>query len=235
MPSVVSSMLLALGQLADPRMLRILVKSVAVTVVLAVGIAWGGWLGIDCALGRAGLDEALFDGAGLLRQAAALVLTLVGLWLVWRIVAMAVIGFFADEVVHAVEARHYPEAAARARDLPVAEQFSTSLRSALRALGINLVALPVALALLFTGVGPALVFFLVNTVLIGRELEEMVWLRHRRNAADLAPVARGERFLLGGAVTALLSLPFVNFIAPILGAAASTHLIHRKGPARDTA
>src|SRR5690606_40219992 len=99
---------------ADPRMLRILVKSVAVTVVLAVGIAWGGWLGIDCALGRAGLDEALFDGAGLLRQAAALVLTLVGLWLVWRIVAMAVIGFFADEVVHAVEARHYPEAAARA-------------------------------------------------------------------------------------------------------------------------
>ena len=96
-------------------------------------------------------------------------------------------------------------------------------------------ALPVALALLFTGIGPALVFFLVNTVLVGRELEEMVWLRHRRDPADLAPVARGERLLLGGAVTALLSLPFVNFIAPILGAAASTHLIHRKGPAREMA
>ncbi len=235
MPSVISSLLLALGQLAEPRVLRILVKSVAVTVVLVVAIAWGGWLAIDWGLDRAGFDEALFEGAGWLRQAAALGLTLVGLWLVWRIVAMAVIGFFADEVVQAVEARHYPAAAGRARDLPIAEQLSTSLRAALRALGINLVALPVALALLFTGIGPALVFFLVNTVLVGRELEEMVWLRQRRNAADPAPVARGERLLLGGAVTALLSLPFVNFIAPILGAAASTHLIHRKGPAREMA
>ena len=96
MPSVVSSLLLALGQLADPRVLRILAKSVAVTVVLVVAIAWGGWLALDWGLDRAGLDEGLFEGAGWLRQAAALALTLVGLWLVWRIVAMAVIGFFAD-------------------------------------------------------------------------------------------------------------------------------------------
>jgi CysZ protein len=235
MPPVVSSLLLALGQLAEPRVLRILAKSAAVTVGLVGAIAWGGWLALDWGLDRAGLDESLFAGAGWLRQAAALALTLLGLWLVWRIVAMAVIGFFADEVVQAVEARHYPEAAARARDLPVSEQLSTSLRAALRALAVNLVALPFALALLFTGIGPALVFFLVNTVLVGRELEDMVWLRHRRGAAELAPVARGERALLGGAVTALLSLPFVNLVAPILGAAAATHLIHRKEPARDTA
>src|SRR5688572_3618718 len=209
MPSVVSSLLLALGQLGERRVLWILAKSLAVTLVLVAAIAWGGWYLLDWGLDRAGLDEGLFAGAGWLRQAASAVLTLVGLWLVWRIVAMAVIGFFADEVVQAVEARHYPEAAARARDLPVSEQFSTSLRSAGRALVVNLIALPFALALLFTGVGTALVFFLVNTVLVGRELEEMVWLRHRRDAADLAPVARGERFMLGAAVTALLSLPFV--------------------------
>jgi CysZ protein len=235
MPSVVSSLHLALGQLAEPRVLRILAKSVAVTVALVVAIAWGGWLALDWGLGYAGLDESLFDGAGWLRQAAALALTLLGLWLVWRIVAMAVIGFFADEVVQAVEARHYPAAAARARDLPLGEQLSTSLRAALRALAVNLVALPFALALLFTGVGPALVFFLVNAVLVGRELEDMVWLRHRRGPADPAPVGRGERALLGGAVTALLSLPFVNLVAPILGAASATHLIHRKEPARETA
>jgi len=233
MPAVASSLLLALGQLADRRVLWILAKSLAVTLVLVAGIAWGGWHALDWALGRVGLDEGLFAGAGWLRQAASFALTLVGLWLAWRIVAMAVIGFFADEVVQAVEAKHYPQAAKRARDLPLGEQFTTSIRSVLRALVVNLIALPFALALLFTGVGTALVFFVVNTALVGRELQDMVWLRHRRDAADPAPVGRGERFMLGGAVTALLSLPFVNLIAPILGAAAATHLIHRKDIPRD--
>ncbi len=141
---------------------------------------------------------------------------------------MAVINFFADEVVQAVEARHYPEAAARARDLPVGEQVSTSLKAALRALAVNLVALPFALLLLVTGIGPALLLWLVNAALLGRELQEIVWLRHRLGKIDPAPVGRIERFMLGGAVAALLALPFVNLLAPILGAAAATHLIHRK-------
>ena len=116
MPSVVTSLLLALGQLGDPRVLRVLAKSVAVTLVLFGAIAWGAWHALDFGLDRAGLDQHLFAGADGMRQAAALVLTLLGLWLLWRIVAMAVIEFFADEVVLAVEARHYPQAAERARD-----------------------------------------------------------------------------------------------------------------------
>lgn len=235
MPSVASSLFLALGQLGEPRVLGILAKSLAVTLLLTAGIAWGGWLLLDWGLDRAGLDESLFAGAGWLRQAASLMLTVLGLWLVWRIVAMAVIGFFADEVVQAVEARHYPHAAAKARDLPLGEQFSTSLKSAWRALWVNLVALPFALALLVTGVGTALLFFAVNTALVGRELQDMVWLRHCGDTADPAPVGRGQRALLGGAVTALLALPFVNLLAPILGAAAATHLIHRKDPSRNAA
>jgi uncharacterized protein involved in cysteine biosynthesis len=65
-------------------------------------------------------------------------------------------------------------------------------------------------------------------VLVGRDLQDMVWLRHRRDKAEAAPVGRAERWLLGAAVTALLTVPLVNFIAPLLGAAAATHLIHRK-------
>jgi uncharacterized protein involved in cysteine biosynthesis len=226
---VVTSLLLALGQLADPRVFRVLLKSLAVTLVLFVGVAWGGWYLIDWALAGAGLGDTLFPGVEALRQLASLVMAVVGLWLAWRIVAMAVINFFADEVVQAVEARHYPEAADRARDLPVIEQFSTSVRAGLRALLINLAVLPFAIVLLVTGVGAALLFWLVNAVLIGRELQDMVWLRHRRFRGDPAPTHRIERFLLGGAVAALLALPFVNFLAPMLGAAAATHLIHRPG------
>ena len=35
-------------------------------------------------------------------------------------------------------------------------------------------------------------------------------------------------FLLGGAVTALLAIPFANFLAPVIGAAGAAHMVHRK-------
>jgi uncharacterized protein involved in cysteine biosynthesis len=228
MGAVASSLALALGQLADRRVIWIMVKSLAVTLVLLVPVVLAGWHGLDWLLDWLGLDDGTFTGGGTIRQVASLILTLLGLWLAWRIVAMAVINFFADEVVQAVEQRHYPAAAAQARDLPMREQFSTSLRAAARSLLVNLAVLPIALVLLVTGIGTALLFWFVNAVLVGRELQEMVWLRHRRDASDPAPVRGIERFLLGGAVAAMLALPIVNLLAPILGAAAATHLIHRK-------
>lgn len=228
MPAVASSLLLALGQLADPRVVRILLKTLAVTVALFLLAAVGGWYALDWGLEVFGLSDASFAGADQVREIASFLLALIGLWLIWRILAIAVIQFFADEVVHAVEARHYPQVVASARDLPLSAQISASLKSAVRALAVNLVVLPFALMLLVTGIGTALLFWLVNAVLLGRELQDMVWLRHRRDAADPAPVGGVERILLGGAVAAMLALPLVNLIAPILGAAAAAHLIHRK-------
>ena len=172
----------------------------------------------------AGLEQ----GRGLV----ALLGTLVAAWLVWRIVALAVLQFFADEVVQAVEARHYPEALASARKLGFSEELNQGLRGAVRALGWNLVALPIALVLLVTGVGPPLVFLLVNAVLLGRELQDMVWLRHApdpgQDPAARPPLTGVQRLLLGGTVTALLTVPLVNLLAPLLGAAAATHLVHRR-------
>jgi CysZ protein len=228
MASVAASLFLAFGQLADPRVLRILLKSLMVTLLLFAAVALGGWYALDALLAWMGLGDALFAGAGGLRGVASFLLTLIGLWLAWRIIAMAVIQFYADEVVLAVETRHYPEAAHSARDLPVTEQLSTSVRAALRALGVNLLASPLALALLVTGVGAALVFWLVNAVLLGRELRDMAWLRHRRHRGEPAPTGQFERFLLGGAVSAMLAVPFLNLLAPIIGAAAATHLFHRR-------
>ncbi len=226
--SVPAALLLALRQLADPRILRILGKSLAVTVLLFAGLALGGWMLLDWGLESAGLGDALFTGAGGVRGLLSFLIAGLGLWLGWRIVAMAVIQFFADDVVLAVEARHYPHAASAARELPLREQLGSSLKAAARALLINLLALPIALALLVTGVGTALLFWIVNAVLLGRELQDMVWLRHRRDALHRAPIGRAERFLLGGVIAALLALPVAGFLAPVLGAAAATHLIHRK-------
>ena len=145
---------------------------------------------------------------------------------------MGVIQFYADDVVQAVESRYYPQAAETARDLSFAEQLRAALSSAGRALLVNLVALPFALVLLFTGIGTFALFLLVNAFLLGRELQDMVWLRHcpqnTKATRAIAPIGRGERFFLGGIVAAMLAIPFANFLAPVLGAASATHLLHRK-------
>lgn len=223
-----SAFALAAAQMFDPRVLRVLIKSLAVTLVLFALLGTAGWLGADWALARAGIDDASFAAAGGLRGTLALVGVLLGGWLLWRIVALAVLQFFADEVVRAVEARHYPEAAAAARQLGWHEELAQGLKGAGRALALNLLALPVALVLLFTGFGAPLVFLAVNAVLLGRELMDMVWLRHRSSPAAPAPLNGVQRLALGGMVAALLTVPFVNFLAPLLGAAAAAHLVHRR-------
>ena len=91
----------------------------------------------------------------------------------------------------------------------------------------NAAALPFAALLLFTGIGAAAVFWAVNAFLIGRELRDMVWIRHRSDPAESAPMGGVNRFLLGGVVVALLAVPFINLLAPIIGAAAATHMVHR--------
>ncbi|MWV26408.1 EI24 domain-containing protein [Aurantiacibacter rhizosphaerae] len=242
MGSLVTSLGLGLRQMFDGAVLRILLKSIAVTLAVFVAVAVAGWFALDWLLARGGLDDALFSGAGAMRGALSFIMALVALWLVWRIVAMAVIQFYAEDVVLAVEARYYPHAAKTARNLSFAQQMRAALASAGRALLANLIALPFALVLLFTGVGTFALFLLVNAVLLGRELQDMVWLRHSTADSSLAdsspvqaqagkssaPLGRGERFVLGGVVAAMLAIPFANFLAPVLGAASATHLVHRK-------
>ena len=227
MGALAKSLALGLGQLFDGAVLRIVLKSLAVTLGVFLIVAAAGWFALDWALASGGLDDTRFAGAEGVRGALSLLLTLLGLWLTWRIVAMAVLQFFADEVVVAVEHRHYPEAASMARDVPFGEAMGNALKAAGRALLANIAVLPIAAILLVTGIGPFAVFWIVNAALLGRELQDMVWLRHRQAKRDAAPVGRGSRFALGGAIAALLALPFVNFLAPVLGAASATHLVHR--------
>jgi len=207
---------LAIGQLGDRGILAVIGKSLALTLAVFGVLGAGLWYGI-AALGPSSGVALLL--AGLLSVAL--------LWLLFRLVALAVLQLFGDEVVRAVEARHYPAAAASARPLGWREELRVGVRGLLRAIGYNLLALPVALLLLVTGIGTVLVFAAVNAVLLGRELTEMVALRHR-DAAGKAPLPGfATRTLLGGVVVALLLVPFVNFLAPVLGAAAATHLVHR--------
>ena len=221
---------LALGQLSDPAILRVLAKSVLATLAVFALLGVAAWQGLSAGLAS---YAAGFEGlSGLI----ALIVTVIGAWLLFRVVALAVLQFFADDVVRAVERRHY-STAADVPDLPFSTELAVSGRALLRVIAVNAVVLPVALVLLVTGVGTALLLWAANAWLLGRELTEMVWLRHREHEraadhAELAPVSGLTRFLLGGIVAALLIVPFVNLLAPVLGAAAATHLVHRARIAR---
>lgn len=217
---------LALSRMADPRLLPIWLKSLGVTLLVCLVLGVAGWSSLSALL----RDYDFFEGFG---ELAAIAITLLAGWLLWRIVALAVLQFFADEVVQAIEARDYPEMAATARKLGWREEAERALAGAGRALLLNLLALPVALVLMVTGIGAPLVFLGVNAVLLGRELQDMVWLRHRHSKDAPAPLHRIERLALGGMTAFLLTVPVVNFIAPFLGAACAVHLIHRKGLGRN--
>ena len=230
MTSLPTSLLRGASALAEGAVLRLLMKTVLLTLAIFAVLGVAGFYGLDAGLAWAGLEDD--RGASAL---LAVAVTIIAGWLLFRVVALAVLQFFADEVVSAVERRSYPAAAAEARKLGLGAETRLALRGAARALLANLIALPFALALLFTAIGPAVVFWAVNAWLLGRELVDMVWLRHCPAPGAPSPVGRAERFLLGGAVAALFMIPFANLLAPILGAAAATHLVHGRLQARHAA
>ena len=224
---MLNALALALARIFDRTLLPIWLKSMGVTVLTCLVLGYAGWRGLLALM-------AQYVANADLAATAATLAVLIGGWLLWRIVALAVLQFFADEVVQAIEARDYPEMAASARKLGLREEAGRALTGAGRALLFNLLALPLALVLIVTGVGAPLVFLTVNAVLLGRELQDMVWLRHRPTKETPAPLGSIERLALGGVTAFLLTVPVVNFIAPFLGAACAVHLIHRKGVVRST-
>jgi len=222
MNAVLSALASGFGQLADRAVVMLLAKTAAITLLVFALFGAGLYLSLTAAIEAYG-----FDGAGWAGAVAAAVIAGLAFWFLFRVVALAVLQFFADEIVVAVEQRHYPEATAMARKLPFRRDLANSIRSMARTLLFNALALPVAVALVFTAIGPAVVFLLVNAVLLGRELTDMAWLHHCGEPPETNPVPSSQRLLLGTVIAALMVVPIANFFAPILGAAAGTHLTHR--------
>jgi CysZ protein len=188
MTSVPSAFARALGQLGDRRVLGVLAKSMGVTLAIVAALGFALWQGTERLIAH------YASGYGAVGGLIGIVLAVIAGWLLFRIIALFVLQFFADELA--------------------------------RAVAVNAIALPIALLLLVTGVGTAILFWAVNAWLLGRELQDMVWLRHRPDKDAAPPLGGLTRFALGGIVTGMLLVPFVNLLAPVLGAAAATHLVH---------
>jgi CysZ protein len=222
----------SLGDLTHSRIIGIVIRSLIVTLLIfvALGIALG-WLliGSDpCTL--LGEYECVLDASA--GGIGAFALTLLAIWFLFPAVAIGVICTYIDQIAGIIETLHYPQARQDARPLGVAGGALLGLRSAARVMIYNLLALPFYIVLLLTGIGPIILFVIVNGIAFGRDLGEMVAARHgdRTSRRDWLRGSRGGRMIIGSAVTGLFLVPFLNLLAPVLGAAMATHLYHRTRP-----
>ncbi len=216
----------SLAQLSDRTILAILLKVILLSLLLFAIFGVAAYFGLVWLFAWLGWNDGGFAAAA----AAAIIAVLTGL-LLFRIVAIFVLNIFSDDIVDAVERRYYPDRAERAKPPGYALGIKMGLASVGRALGYNILAAPLYAVLLVTGIGAPVAFFSVNAILLGRDLQDMVAARHItdfQNADISWALPKIERFFLGLIAALLLAIPFVNFLAPLLGAAMATHLVHRK-------
>ncbi len=218
------ALILSLRQLGDRAILAVLAKSIVLTLLIFAGLGAGLYFGFAALLDRIGWNA---QSTGVIAAAGALLLVAFAGLILFRAVALAVVGFFAEDVVAAVERVHYPARAASAVPPSAWRGLKIGLRSARRALIYNVLALPLYAALLVTAVGAPMVFLIVNGLLIGKDLQEMVAARHDAvPGATTERIAPVPRFVLGLASAAGLGIPFLNLFVPVIAAATATHMIH---------
>jgi CysZ protein len=216
---------LSVEQLGDRAILGVIAKSLLITLLLFGGLGVLAFFGIQAVLA----DYGYSDREGWFATAITAIIWLLAFVLLFRAVAVPVIGFFADDVVAAVERKHFPGVAMTARPASIGVSIRLGLMSVVRLLLVNLLLLPVYAALLLTAIGPFALFLVANGILLGRDLGEMVAVRHLDKAGckEWLANSRWSRATVGLVVTGIFMVPIANFFAPIIGAAMATHIFHR--------
>lgn len=223
---IFSSFFRALSQTGDPRFRRVLLLGLGLTVALLVALYAAFLYFLQAVLG----DSTTLPLIGEVTWIDDLLgWSSLGLMLILSVflmvpVASAITSMFLDEVAAAVEARHYPALP------PVpAQPLGDALRDTVNFLGVLIAANVVAifLYLLFAPVAP-LIFWGLNGFLLGMEYFQLAAMRRIGRAGAKAMRKRNlGRVWLAGVLMALpLSVPLVNLLIPILGAATFTHIFH---------
>ena len=204
----------ALGQLGDPRIQKLIGLSIALTIAVFVAVALLAWYLVGWLSGLSGWwgDAAQFGGV---------LVTLVLAWFTFPALAAAISAIFADRVIDAVEAQHYPGRSAPF-EVPLWSSIFDGIKLAVLSLIVNILALPF---LIFPPLYAVIVYGL-NGWLLGREYYEMpAFRRLQRPVAKQLYRAHRWQFTRGGVLIAFIStIPIVNLIAPILATAFMVHL-----------
>ncbi len=223
---IFSSFFKALGQTGDPRFRRVLLLGIGLTIGLLVAayaafLLLLGWLfGDEVILPLVGEVRWLND---LLSWSSFFVMMLLSTFLMIP-VASAITSMFLEDVAKAVEAEHYPHLP-QVPPIP----FWTGLKDSVNFLGVLIGANTVALILyvIFPPFSP-LIFWGLNGYLLGREYFQLAAMRRlgMEGAKQLRKEHSGKIWIAGTLMAIPLSVPLLNLVIPIYGAATFTHIYH---------
>lgn len=223
---ILKAFVLALSQIGDRRFRRVLFLGVALSLALLVAV-YAAFLWLIHALAGPQatlpiLGEVLWLD-DLLGWASLLFMIVLSVFLMIP-VASAITSMFLDEVAQAVEDRHYP-ALPPVQKVPLGDALRDTVNFLGVLIGANLLAL-VAYALM----PPAtpLIFYGLNGFLLGREYFTLTAMRRvgRNGARKMRAQHRGTIWAAGVLMALPLSIPVVNLLVPILGAATFAHIFH---------
>lgn len=226
MTSLVADFGRALAQMLDPKFRRVFALSILLTLAL-LGLFYLLWT-----FGVAAIPDLSFSLFGndfdFLNAAVAWLAYGAGVFLMAILmfpVASMFIGLFLEEIVAAVEARHYPHLPPVPR-MGWGEMVWDGVLFTLTLIAVNVAALAVYL---ISGPLAPVVFLAVNGYLLGRQYFELVAAR-RIGFAEARKLRKrhGLRVFAGGTMMAApLSIPLVSLAVPVLGVATFTHQYHR--------
>ena len=223
---IFTSFFKALGQIGDPRFRRVLMLGVGLTFVLLIafyaGFLWllQAMMGPEQTLPLIGQVQWLDD---LVSWSSLLFMVILSVFLMVP-VASAITSMFLDEVAQAVEDRHY-------RHLPDVPKMPLwdSLRDTVNFLGVLIGANVLAfIAYALLPWAAIFIFWALNGYLLGMEYYTLAAMRRegRARAKELRRQHRGTIWFAGTLMAIPLSIPLMNLVIPILGAATFTHIYH---------
>lgn len=209
----------ALGVIFDPAFRSVVVKSLLLTLVLFALLFYGAQYGL------AHVPQFHWAWLNTVLDWIASFLVLVILYFLGAPVAALFASLFLDEIAGAVEKECYP-ADPPSAGTPFWRGLVAGLRLSFWVILLSLVLLP--FNFLVPGFGTA-ASIAVNGWLLGREFFELAALRHLSMSAASALRRRhtGGVWLAGIVLAALAAVPFINFFAPLFGAAFMVHLYKR--------
>lgn len=220
----------AIAQLTDPKMRRVLwlgiLGALAIFTVLWAAVWWL-LANVDPASiwGLATIVGWMGDTFDWLAGLAFFGTLLIATFLMFPAVMVIVVGLFLDQVAEVVEQRHYPELG-EPRQQPMLETLSSTVKFAAIIVLLNVLVLPIYLILLIIPGANLLLYYLLNGYLIGREFFELAAFRRMEpgEAHRLRKTYRGKVMMAGVMLTFLMTIPVVNLLAPVLGAAFMVHV-----------
>ena len=223
---IFTSFFKALGQMGDPRFRRVLGLGVVLTVALLVAACAAlVWVlqGLPDETGLPLIGTVTWVDDILQWSSVGLMLALSIFMMVP--VASAITSMFLDEVAQAVEDRHYPTLPP-SPGVPFWEALKDTVNFLGVIIGANVVALFVYIPL--APLAP-LIFWALNGYLLGMEYFQLAAMRRvgRVEAKALRKRHRWTVWAAGVLMAMPLSVPLINLIIPILGAATFTHIFHR--------